>query len=87
MTVSRHTEASYIRAVGGLSICERCDKVTFLTRKAARRAARVMKGGNLPRPYPCPHTDGWWHVGHLPQAVRQGEIDRDEYRAKLGGAR
>ncbi|WP_241997120.1 hypothetical protein [Rhodococcus sp. SMB37] len=26
--------------------------------------------------FPCPHTEGLFHVGHRPDALSSGEIDR-----------
>lgn len=64
-----------------LGICDRCQKRIFADRRHAREAAKMTFGGeHRPRPYRCPHVDGHWHVGHLPDAVRHGEIDRNRLR-------
>lgn len=50
-----------------------CAKIAFHTRADAKRAARHVKTqtGRM-RPYHC-ETCGFWHLGHMPQSVRQGE--------------
>lgn len=65
-------------------------KVIYLSRKTAKVAARKTPpgGGGALRPYPCPHADHW-HVGHIPAAVRQGEITKEQWLARrrpAGGA-
>jgi hypothetical protein len=45
--------------------CPHCGKWTFLSRKTARRAARVLHldAGQL-QAYRCPRELGKWHYGH-----------------------
>lgn len=50
-------------------------KVQYATRKQARQAARKMPGGTRCRTFPCPRC-GWFHVGHVPQRVRNGEVEK-----------
>lgn len=52
--------------------CAPCGKVTYLTRKAARRATRNAPGGQM-RAYRCPANDHAWHLGHLAPAIVKGE--------------
>jgi hypothetical protein len=60
-------------------------KVEFASRKQARAAARSMNDSAL-SVYRCPDCE-WFHVGHLPQRVRNGAVDRRGWEASLGGAR
>ncbi len=61
-------------------------KVEFATRKQARAAAKSMNDSAL-GVYRCPDCE-WFHVGHLPQRVRNGDVDRREWESQLqGGAR
>ena len=53
-------------------------KQTYTSRKAARAAIRQTPGWGRMQAYPCPGGEGW-HVGHLPRAVRQGEVGRYIY--------
>ncbi|MEV6633901.1 hypothetical protein AB0M54_24430 [Actinoplanes sp. NPDC051470] len=73
-------------AVPGHTRCEGCGKVSFVSRKDARRGARRAVDGERPRAYRCP-TSPYWHLGHLPEDVRRGVIDREEYVEKLDGRR
>ncbi|WP_375483288.1 hypothetical protein [uncultured Jatrophihabitans sp.] len=61
--------------------CSRCGKRSYPSRKLARQAARNYHGEGRLAPYQCPHNDQAWHNGHLPAAVRAGDVDRDEYEA------
>lgn len=67
--------------------CTYCGKVIFLCRKAARVAARSLTGGGRPRAYRCLVNADHWHVGHIPAAVRQGTIGREQWRRDAKGAR
>jgi len=55
----------------------RSDKVQYPTRKEARHAARHLPGEKLGT-YRCPFC-GWFHVGHIPQRVRAGEVDKSAW--------
>lgn len=50
-------------------------KVQFATRKQARWGRR--DGATL-SVYRCTDCD-WWHLGHLPQRVRNGAVDKDAW--------
>ncbi|MGH8575601.1 MAG: hypothetical protein ACREXJ_01520 [Gammaproteobacteria bacterium] len=55
-----------------------CGKVIYVSRKAARRARGRVPGSWGPLcAYQCPHTEGWWHLGHLLDI----ETGRDNLRA------
>lgn len=88
MTTSRRTPAGYVRQSPPVGCCEPCGKKIYLNRKAARQAAKRLHAEDPPRPYRCLYHDAWWHLGHLPGVVLDGEVSRDEYRDHLpGGAR
>lgn len=80
----RHGHAVHQHA----GVCD-CGKRIWPDRKTARKVARIIPaGGDRPRAYRCLDHPDRWHIGHLPEAVQRGEIDRDAYRAVLpGGAR
>lgn len=50
-----------------------CGKRSYHTKKLAK-AARKNHGRDL-RAYRCPEFDGW-HLGHLPDDIRHGDVDR-----------
>lgn len=53
----------------------------YVTKAEARQVARTLrKQGDerLMSPYRCEHC-GLVHIGHLPAAVRAGEVTRGEY--------
>lgn len=84
MRTPRPNPATYLRSNRNYGTCQPCGgKVIHLTRKAARRAARETPAGGRCRAYPCPSNPEHWHIGHLPDAVRSGQIDRDRYRDHL----
>lgn len=85
MSAARNNPAKHWRESPPIGFCEPCGKKIYLNRKAARRAAKRLHTEDPPRAYPCMVTDSWWHVGHLPEAVVVGRIDRGEYRAHLPG--
>jgi len=53
--------------------CPTCGKLRYPTRKVAKAVARRLshRGTNE---YRC---GDYWHIGHLPTAVRRGTISRD----------
>lgn len=57
-------------------------KVQFANRKQARRAARAMQDSAL-GVYDCPRCDNW-HIGHMPERVRRGEVDKAAWLAAKG---
>lgn len=86
---NRINPAAYARdGLRDIGWCGPCGKKIHLSRKVAKMAARRSGAGeNRPRAYECPHIDGHWHIGHIPDAVRHGEIDRDLYRQSRERAR
>lgn len=59
-------------------------KVQYASRKQARRDASRIAGRI--GVFNCPDCD-WFHLGHLPQRVRNGEIDKPAWQAAIGGSR
>lgn len=58
-------------------------KKAYVTRAEAHRAAvRIQKqvGGERMSPYRCRDGCAYFHIGHLPRAVKRGEVTRGEYR-------
>jgi hypothetical protein len=56
-------------------------KVQFASRKQARRGAR-FRSVRLSA-YDCDQC-AFWHLGHLPTRVRNGEIDKDAWIRSKG---
>lgn len=53
--------------------CMGCGKMVYLTRKAAKAAARVLYPGDHLSEYACVTEGGrGWHIGHLPPHVMRG---------------
>lgn len=63
-----------------LGRCQPCNKITYQTRKDARTAAKRFPAADS-RPYRCPHAEGW-HLGHLHEYVRTGQVDRTVWYRK-----
>lgn len=58
--------------------CLRHGKLSYPTRKIARHWARVYHRGEAVGEFWCEHTQ-MWHLGHHPQALRQGIIGRADH--------
>jgi len=52
-----------------------CAKIRYPTRRWAVQAKRSVD--RTLRPYKCSFC-GFWHLGHLPDAIRRGERTRGE---------
>lgn len=62
-----------------LCTCDVHGKLSFESRKRARlHARRVHSSGNRLNAYECDATPGLWHLGHLPNVVVKGVVDRAE---------
>ena len=59
-----------------------CGKVAYLARASAKWAGK--RHVEKMRPYAC-STCGLWHLGHLPRAVRRGELTADEWYGNTTG--
>lgn len=58
--------------------CADCGKFTYASRRDAERGAIRARGpAHGLDAYRCPVGVGW-HLGHLPRAVKRGEIGRDQ---------
>lgn len=53
-----------------------CGKVKFLSKRDAKAWAKRFPGERL-SPYRC---GDFWHLGHLPPAVRAGHLGRETLR-------
>lgn len=57
-----------------------CQKRGYVSKDAAKQAIRQIPFDGLKmRPYACPDGKPVWHLGHLPRAVREGEVSADDY--------
>lgn len=65
-----------------------CGKVRFFDRRSAKRRIRALQGrvGRL-HAYRCPDGADCWHIGHLPQRVRNGAVDKDAWLDSKSRAR
>lgn len=61
-----------------LGHCEKHQKLTYIDRKTARRAAQAMPSEQYSA-YRCDALEGMWHIGRLPEAVRRNEVSRGDY--------
>jgi len=62
--------------------CATCAHRGYLTRGDARAVRRRHRGEKGLAVFACPHVDGLFHVGHRPDALSSGEIDRDLLRTQ-----
>lgn len=60
-------------------------KVQYASRKQAKAwAKKAHRAGDPMGAYPCGDC-GWFHIGHKPTRVRNGEVDKDAWlRATRG---
>lgn len=65
--------------MSGYGECE-CGKRGYLTRKEAKRVARRLYPGDSGlNAYRCLTYPDFFHLGHLRDQVRHGEVDRSIY--------
>jgi hypothetical protein len=88
MSGNASTPDAYARSAAWVGACAICGKVVYLSRKVARQVVRKLPDRNpRPRAYRCPANPDHWHVGHIPHAMRQGAITREQwYEARAGRA-
>lgn len=55
------------------------NKVRYDSRSEAKKARRRTPSSGHLTIYPCPFCD-FFHLGHLPIAVRRGELDKQDWR-------
>jgi hypothetical protein len=58
--------------------CQDCDKLYYSSRGNAKQNLKRLRHHGKQHVYECPTHEGWWHVGHLPEAVVRGEHGREE---------
>lgn len=58
-------------------------KVTYTSKKIARKVAKDMHRGGKPRPFTCPACGGI-HLGHKPLDVRNGTRDKADWLHQTG---
>lgn len=76
----RPSARDYAQQIGGGARCPNCGKVRFLTKAAAKRAIRRMRGrdGRM-QAYRCGE---FWHLGHPPRELIAGHIPRDQIKPR-----
>jgi hypothetical protein len=57
-------------------MCEKCGHRGYHTRGDAKVARKRHHGAKGMAVFACPHTEGLFHVGHRPNALSCGQIDR-----------
>jgi hypothetical protein len=62
--------------------CQPCGKWAWANRALAKRERGRLKGAGTMSLYRCPHGLGI-HIGHVPQDVRNGTLDKDDYLDSL----
>lgn len=60
--------------------CTGCGKVSYLTRRDAKKERRRFRGSGM-NAYPSPENPNFFHLGHLPPAVIHGLIGREQIGA------
>lgn len=55
--------------------CTTCGKRSYLTKHAARQARQLLPDRRGVSVYEC---GGYYHIGHLPLAVRRGRMTRGQ---------
>ena len=61
--------------------CRDCAKYGFHTRRDAKKMEKQYPEEHM-RPYQCPVDEAFWHLGHLPDRVRSGDVSADEWYDK-----
>lgn len=64
-----------------LGTCGLCGKYAYETRAKVKSRARLQAGQKL-NIYRC---GDYWHMGHLPQSVRNGALSKTDYEATKRG--
>ena len=64
------------------TMCEKCGHRGYHTRGDAKVARKRHHGAKGLAVFACPHTEGLFHVGHRPNALSSGEIDRNLLRVQ-----
>lgn len=73
------------------TFCEGCDHRGYHSRADAKAVRRRHPGEKGLAVFVCPHTVGLFHIGHRPEALSNGQIDRQRLRNQavrtVGGRR
>lgn len=62
--------------------CAKCGHRGYHTRGDAKAVRKRHHGEKGMAVFACPHTEGLFHVGHRPEALSSGEIDRGLLRVQ-----
>ncbi len=62
--------------------CEKCGHRGYHTRGDAKTVRKQHHGDKGMSVFACPHTEGMFHVGHRPNALSHGNIDRRRLRVQ-----
>lgn len=63
-----------------------CGKRAYTSKRAARHQRRVVEPAATMNVYEC-QDSGYYHFGHVPSAVRSGEVSRDDWLADVARTR
>lgn len=66
-------------------MCDACQHRGYFTRGDARAVKKNHHGEKGLTVFSCPHNEGMFHVGHRPEALTAGIIDRDHLRSQALG--
>lgn len=61
--------------------CRATGKIAFTSRREAKARRRKIPGGTKLNIYRCPACD-YLHLGHMPQAVRNGQLTKPDWKAR-----
>jgi hypothetical protein len=61
--------------------CPTCGKVRYLTKATAKKHARRHVGRGITTGLSAYRCGAFWHLGHLPTAVKTGDLDRHDLRS------
>lgn len=64
------------------TLCEKCGHRGYHTRGDAKVARKRHHGAKGMAVFACPHIEGLFHVGHRPNALSSGQIDRKLLRVQ-----
>jgi len=62
------------------TFCSLCHHRGYRSRADARAVRRRHPGEKGLAVFVCPHTTGLFHIGHRPEALSNGQIDRQRLR-------
>lgn len=59
--------------------CPACGKRAYSTKRSARATRRNVDHASTMNIYACPEAPQYYHVGHIPDAVRAGTVTRAQW--------